>query len=79
MARFRKRRTVVVEAWQWFPGKDVPGVYPPAGADPRPYVMTAHGQAAYLEPGDYVLVEPDGRGHYPCKADIFEANYEPAG
>jgi hypothetical protein len=43
----------------------------------RFYVVTAHGQRAYLERGDWVIAEPDGRGYYPCKPDIFGATYEP--
>lgn len=42
-----------------------------------PYVITAHGQRAYLETGDWVIEEPDGRGYYPCKPDIFEQTFEP--
>ncbi len=42
------------------------------------YVVTAHDQRAYLKQGDWVITEPDGRGHYPCKPDIFEATYEAA-
>lgn len=81
MAKFRKR-PVVVEAEQfhqsgnpedWSPGikwEAVAGCY---------YVVTAHGQHAYLADGDWIIAEPDGRGYYPCKPDIFAATYEPAG
>lgn len=31
-----------------------------------------------IEPGDWVIREPDGLGCYPCKRAIFEASYEPA-
>jgi hypothetical protein len=44
---------------------------------PRHYVITIHGQRAYLDPGDWVITEPDGVHHYPCKPDIFAATYEP--
>ena len=63
MAKYRKR-PIVVEANQWFPGKDVPGVV--VGVEPRvepsvvsghgPYVITMHGQRAFLSPGDWVIV-----------------------
>lgn len=82
MAKFRKR-PVVVEAEQFhYPAKTrktVPGVNPPMRGDPkqRYYVVTAHGQQAFLESGDWVIAEPDGRGYYPCKPDIFAATYEP--
>ncbi len=80
MPKFRKR-PVVVEAEQFL------GFYPPyidglpTGVEVdgnRAFVVTAHGQRVYLEPGDWVIAEPDGRGHYPCKPDIFAATYEPA-
>jgi hypothetical protein len=77
MAKFRKK-PVEVEAEQWFPGVTIPGVYPPVeGELPRHYVRTAHHQVVFLEPGDWVVQEPDGRGAYPVKPDIFAATYEP--
>lgn len=78
MPYFRKK-PVIVKAEQWFPGHEVEGVeyLLGEGNQRRYYVTTAHGQAAYLEPGDWVIAEPDGRGYYPCKPDIFEATYEP--
>ena len=30
-----------------------------------------------LEPGDYIVAEPDGLGVYPCKRAIFEASHDP--
>ena len=44
----------------------------------RAYVVTIHNQKAYLADGDWIIVEPDGVHHYPCKPDIFAATYEPA-
>lgn len=82
MAKYRKK-PVVVEAEQFFyDGQPVPGVhYPPKSPDGRTYegdafVVTAHGQSAYLDNGDWVIAEPDGEHYYPCKPDIFEATYE---
>lgn len=44
------------------------------------HVHTAHdNQAVALEYGDWVMPEPDGRGFYPIKNDIFVARYEPYG
>jgi hypothetical protein len=90
MARFRKR-PVVVQAEQWHPGAAVPGVLLSEAEDvpsrsggvaftipPRPYVVTIHNQRAWLAPGDWVITEPDGVHHYPCKPDVFAATYEPA-
>lgn len=82
MGKFRKK-PVVVEAMQFFyDGERVPGVfYPPKSEDGKTYegdayVVTIHGQPAYLQNGDWVITEPDGEHHYPCKPDIFEATYE---
>jgi hypothetical protein len=77
MAKFRKK-PVVVEAEQWFPGKDIEGVHEPIDAEvPMHFVKTAHNQIVYLQSGDWVIREPEGRGYYPCKPDIFEATYDP--
>lgn len=76
MPRFRKK-PVEIEAVQWFPGRDVPGVRVPVPGDGDPYVITIHGQATLVAPGDWIITEPDGKHHYPCRPDIFEATYEP--
>ena len=85
MTKYRKK-PVVVEAWQFFySGPTVPGVfYPPTSEDGKTYignayVITIHEQVAYLDDGDWVITEPDGEHHYPCKPDIFEATYEEVG
>jgi len=76
--KFRKK-PVVVEAEQWFPGKSHPGVWcDREGPDKnKPYVITIHNQRAYLAPGDWIIPEPKPGLYYPCKPDIFEATYEP--
>jgi hypothetical protein len=90
MTRFRKK-PVVVEAEQFtleclLGHAPLPvGVTKATDGDPgsihgcvvRWYVVTAHGQRAYLAHGDWVIAEPDGRGFYPCKPDIFRATYQP--
>lgn len=87
MARYRKR-PVVVEAEQWWPGRAVVGVrfdreYSVEDLDggrivcEGAHVVTIHGQKAYLAPGDFVITEPDGVHHYPCKPTIFASAYEP--
>lgn len=61
------------EAEQYMPDaqRELPdGVYQDAPMH-TPYVITAHGQRAYLEPGDFIVKEPDGSGHYPVKPKIF--------
>lgn len=32
--------------------------------------------ATTVAPGDWIITEPDGIHHYPCKPDIFENTYE---
>jgi hypothetical protein len=93
MPKYRKR-PVVVEAEQWFPGRHVAGVEFEVSlhaidivADGgtatsqtygRHYVTTIHGQRAYLRPGNWVIKESDGVHSYPCDAAEFERIYEPA-
>jgi hypothetical protein len=75
MAKFRKK-PIVVEAHQ-FQNAATGGFGVRTEEDGRAYVMTIHGQKAYLSPGDWVIVEMDGFHCYPCKPDVFSATYEP--
>ena len=80
MAKFRKK-PVVVEAEQYRlnrAGTLPPGVHPANVQEEtyQPYVITAHGQRTPVVEGDWIIAEPDGRGYYPCKPDIFAATYE---
>lgn len=83
MAKYRKKPVVVV-AYQWKRGQISEGVHiDPANDSPsddaacnRFFVVTIHGQRAYLEDKDWIIEEPDGIHHYPCKPDIFENTYE---
>ncbi len=83
MARFRKK-PIVIEAEQWWPGKHVDGVHEvvhAAGAD-DPTLSNGYGFIHTLEghmrvmPGDWIITGVKGE-RYPCKPDIFEATYEP--
>ncbi len=84
MAQYRKR-ALMDEATQWksamyWDGTRVtlPGVkceVVPSGGILF-YVVTTHGQKAYLDEGDWIVTEPDGNGYYPCKPDIFAAGHE---
>lgn len=78
MSRFRKK-PVVIEAEQFFSDKPpLPFWSVPAchfDGD-KWYVITAHGQETTIVDGDWIIPEPDGRGFYPCKPDIFKATYE---
>ena len=83
MVKYRKK-PVVVDAVQWFPGTvTFLGVchlscYPYDGDD-APHVHTIHNnQPMRVEPGDWIIPEMNGTHYYPCKPDIFEATYEPA-
>lgn len=40
------------------------------------YVITTHGQQTTIVDGDYIVREPNNKGFYPCKPDIFEASHE---
>jgi hypothetical protein len=61
--------------------KGVTGVHAP-GADNWAYagctffVTTIHGQQTKVVAGDYIVTEPDGIHHYPCKPDIFEERHD---
>lgn len=88
MAKYRKKADVMIEAEQWlpkmidFPGKGKPdrfGViweFDSQGSVSNGSVVTIHGQETKVARGDWVIKEPDGVHHYPCKPDIFERTYE---
>lgn len=79
MARFRKK-PVEVEAVRWFRPGDHPAVRcrTIAGETEPPHVRGRQGTVV-VHPGDWIITEPDGSGHYPCADDIFRATYEPVG
>lgn len=86
-------RTVDAEQWNPLPAAPgcAPEQMPPANSDvvrlhtisrwPRRrmvwQVQTIHGDWVSIEPGDYLVLEPDGKHVYPCKAEIFEKHYVP--
>lgn len=84
-----RKKPVVIEAEQWFPGKEIEGVIerPPHDVPSRAggvaFTMPARFVIETLEgdmtvsPGDWVIVGVKGE-RYPCKPDIFEATYEAA-
>jgi hypothetical protein len=77
MPQFRKK-PIVIEAEQFLPEELLP--FRDRGAcnfdGERWYVVTAHGQKTTIVTGDWIIPEPDGRGFYPCKPDIFAATYD---
>lgn len=70
--KFRKK-PVVIEAEQWFPGKEIKGVI--IDSPKAAYIETLEGILA-VSPGDWIITGVKGE-RYPCKPDIFEKTYEP--
>lgn len=74
MAKFRKK-PIVIEAEQWFPGKFIESVGHDVGQ------LSDYGTIETLEgnmtvsPGDWIITGISGE-KYPCKPDIFEKTYE---
>ena len=76
--RFRKK-PVLIEAEQFIGSGPVKGMCLDRECVNAPHVHTIHdGHFTPIQPGDWIIPEPDGRHYYPCKPDIFEATYEPA-
>lgn len=88
MAKYRKK-PVVVEAEQWFPGKNVEGVIPLSEAplvnpiliketgypvEQLGYIHTLEG-GYIVSPGDWIITGVKGE-KYACKPDVFEKTYE---
>jgi hypothetical protein len=88
VAKYRKK-PVVIEAEQWWPGKEIEGVIQRPARDvpsraggiaftvpPHYAIETLEGEMT-VNPGDWVITGVKGE-RYPCKPDIFETTYEPA-
>lgn len=74
-----RAKPVMIEAHQWNRPGDHPAVEPIARhgfADA--YVVRGKQGEVRVEPGDWIIAEPDGSGFYPCKPDVFAAKYERA-
>lgn len=80
-----RKKPVVIDATQWFPGTDVEGVVKVRKTVPTfdefdsPFqdfwmVNTLEGQMK-VSPGDWIITGVKGE-RYPCKPDIFEMTYE---
>jgi hypothetical protein len=91
MTRFRAR-PLVIEAWPWYPGREVPGVFVedpyrreggamepdlPPGLPARHFVVTADHRRVYLEPGDWVVPESDGVHHRVIRPGAMASGYDP--
>lgn len=79
MGKFQKR-PVIVDAEQWFPGRDIDGVEEQPSSEPDEetvgIVRTLEGDMI-AQPGDWIITGVEGE-KYPCKNDIFKKTYEPA-
>jgi hypothetical protein len=84
MPQYRKR-PIVIEATQWFPGRKIEGVVMKSGPG---YSVNGHGCPNVLVPivetlegdmhvseGDFIITGVHGE-IYPCKEEIFMATYE---
>ncbi|KKM61024.1 hypothetical protein LCGC14_1535900 [marine sediment metagenome] len=84
MAKYRRKPVVceVVEAIQWFPGKEIEGLNTdsPETAETRPlgqplaWIHTLEGTLE-VSPGDWIITGINGE-RYPLKNDIFRVVYE---
>lgn len=75
MARYLKK-SLVVEAVQWFKHGDHPAVVAPGARDTTGYIDTPEGRLR-VEAGDWIITGIAGE-NYPCKPRIFEQLYKPA-
>lgn len=76
--KFRKK-PIVIEAEQWFPGKEIEGVITrnrcwDFDEECEPYIKTLEGKMN-VSKGDWIIKGVAGE-FYPCKPDIFEKTYE---
>lgn len=84
MTKYRKK-SVEVDAMQW-DGGNVADIWEWGGETgihldvdlgyPRLFLTTIHGEQAVARVGDWVVAEPVPDRFYPCKPDVFDANYE---
>lgn len=76
--KFRKK-PVVIDAVQWFPGTPVDGVREVESGDSITEVVgridTLEGVMTAM-PGDWIITGVQGE-RYPCKPSVFAATYEP--
>jgi hypothetical protein len=77
MPRFRSR-PFEIEAVQWNEDGDHPAVEikQTTAGEPIAWVVRGHQGNSQVNPGDWIIAEPDGDGFYPCDPDTFERKYE---
>ena len=73
---FYRKKPIVIEAEQWFPGKKIDGVWGEEEFNGKTiaHIVTLEGEHI-VSPGDYIITGIKGE-KYPCKPDIFKATYE---
>ncbi len=64
-----------VEATQYLPGKEVPGVFKEDNTE-NYYVVTIQNEKVPIHYGEWVITEEDGIHHYPCSDAIFQKKYK---
>jgi hypothetical protein len=74
MAKFRKR-PILVDAIQWFPGIDIEGVFDNEGDGTGVHFIKTLEGLIEVSPGDWIITGIKGE-RYPVKPDIFGATYE---
>ena len=76
MPKFRKK-PIIIEAEQWFPGQDIKGVVrnPCFSAPSQQYCVQTLEGPLNVHSGDWIITGVKGE-KYPCKPDIFEQTYE---
>ena len=73
MAKYRK--TALIEATQWFPGKHVDGVEEIDGIGRIVTLEKANDGFDYVQPGDWIATGVKGE-HWAIKPDVFASTYE---
>jgi hypothetical protein len=77
-----RKKPVVITAWQWNCESEgeLLGVCNCHRGNWGSHLHTMHeGQTVQLEPGDWIIPEPDGEHFYPCKPEVFASIYEAVG
>lgn len=77
MAKYRKK-PIVIEAEQWFPGAEIDGVYngkSVSGMIDMGFIFTPEGEMSAYS-GDWIITNIIMGELYVCKQDVFEKTYE---
>ena len=75
-----RKKPIIIEAEQWFPGVKIEGVEElfyaiPAGKPAgEARIETLEGKMK-VSPGDWIITGVNGE-KYPCKPDVFKKTYE---